>query len=115
MLRVFNKVDQIQNDFEDWHDGMSVAERENSVRISALHEMGLESLLYKVESMLGNTFYRKMHLLIPYTQGRAVSDLYTYGTVFSHKDGENGTEIEVNLPEKWQNIYRHFEVNRSLF
>lgn len=115
MVRVFNKVDQLENDFEDWHDGMSVADREHSVQISALHKQGLDALLHKIESMLGQTFYRRMHLLIPYTQGRAVSDLYTYGTVFSHKDGETGSEIEVNLPEKWQNIYRHFEVNRSLF
>lgn len=114
-LRVYNKVDQLDQDFEDWHDGLNLHEKEHSVRVSALQNQGIDILLAKIEELLGQTYYRRMHLLIPYSQGRVVSDLYTYGTVYSHKDGDSGTEIEVDLPEKWQNIYRHFEVNRSLF
>ncbi len=115
MLKVFNKVDQLDCGFMESHDGILFADKENSVQISALQKIGLDNFLAKIEEMLGRHYYRRMHLLIPYSQGRAVSDLYTYGTVVSHKDSESGTELEVDLPEKWQNIYRQYEVNRSLF
>lgn len=115
MLRVYNKVDQMESGFDNFEDGMSIQDNENAVKISALKKLGLDHLLTEIEKKLGETYYRHMHLLIPYTQCKALSALYTHGTVLSHKDSEKGAEIEVNLPEKWQNVYRQYEVNRSLF
>jgi len=114
-LKVFNKIDQLGEGFDDWEDGFMLNERDSTVKISALQQKGLDGLLSQIEQMLGQTYYRRMHLLIPYDKAGAVSGLYTHGMVFSHHDGEAGTEIEVDLPEKWQNIYRQFEINRSLF
>jgi len=37
---------------------------------------------------------------------KELKNIYTHGTVLSHKDQPEGTVIEVNLPEKWQNFYQ---------
>lgn len=108
MIRVMNKIDKLEvNLFQNsLLDGSS-----HVVKVSGLEGFGMDHLLCKLEDKLSQCYYRRMNLLIPHAQGKVLNGIYTHGCVLSSKTTEQGSVVEVDLPKKWQNVYRQFEVN----
>lgn len=111
VVKALNKIDRMEIDAAAELSGKLNG---NSVRISALTGVGLDDLLLKIEQKLSETYYKRMRLLIPYAQSRALSDLYTHGHVISIQGKDDGSEVEVSLPPKWQNIFKSFELQGEM-
>lgn len=111
MIRVMNKIDRIEIDLFENSAMNGVG---NVVKISALENFGIENLLEKIEDVLSEHFYRRVHLLVPHTDGRVLNEIYTHGCVHSNRNTAYGTEIDVDLPPKWQNMYKRFVIDRPV-
>lgn len=111
VVKALNKIDRM-----DLHAAEALAGvfKGGSVRTAALSGAGLDDLLLKVEERLAQTYYKRMRLLIPYSQARALSELYEHGRVISLKSLPEGSEVDVSLPPKWQNIYKPFAIQSEL-
>ncbi len=107
---IVNKIDKIDVDlFENsFMNGVG-----NVIKISALEEFGLDRLLTKIEDSLSENFYHRVQLLVPHTDGRILNDIYTHGCVHSTRNTAYGSEIDVDLPPKWHNMFRRFIVDAS--
>lgn len=79
------------------------------ISVSGLKGFGMETLLHSIEAKLSDSSYRKMQLLIPHQNGKVLNDIYTHGCVLSTTSTEVGSMIEVNLPPKWQAVFKEFE------
>lgn len=111
IIKVLNKVDCLEiSDTEDLAGIFNGC----SVKISALNGIGLTDVLNTIADKLGETYYRNMRLFIPHAQARELSNLYTYGRVLSTIGHAEGSEVQVSLPPKWQNIYKAFELQAEL-
>ncbi len=108
LIRAMNKIDLIdetlnQSDPTDGNMG-------NMVRLSSLKSYGLENVLDKIEVTLSKHYYKHVQLLIPHDQGKALNMVYNHGCVLSSKNTPEGTLITANLPQKWHNLYKCYEV-----
>lgn len=108
IIRVMNKMDKIEPGF---FDPTLIKGTGNIVKMSALEEQGMDKLMTKIEQSLSQNYYRRMHLLIPHAQGKVLNEIYTHGCVHHTRNTADGAEVEVDLPPKWQNMYRHFSVD----
>lgn len=68
----------------------------NDVRVSALKKIGLDNMLTKMCSLLGNT-RRQVKLLIPYADGSLASKIRKQGAVINEEYREDGLFIEAIL------------------
>lgn len=81
--------------------------RPGGVAVSALTGEGLHDVLLAIEAELAK-FDRRVRLFIPHTDGRAMNDVFTHGTVHSREFSDSGALIEVNLSDKWHNRYQKY-------
>ena len=113
MLYVYNKADLVSPDDIPGLAGMTperVREHlpimtENSIYLSAKERIGMEELIRLIEKKLSGG-YRECTLLIPYSNGRAVSYLNENAVVYETEYLEEGVKLRVNCREK---DYRYYE------
>ncbi|HYM91045.1 MAG TPA: GTPase HflX [bacterium] len=92
-IRAVNKVDRIPP--EDLRD--ILAELPDAVPISALRQVGLLNLLRRISQRLPDPAHR-ITLVIPYAEGRVLSQVYAHGRVLRRQDGDNAMTVEVEVP-----------------
>lgn len=88
MLYVYNKADKVDT------DALPIV-TENSIYMSAKQKIGMEELVSLIEEKLSGG-YRECSMLIPYTDGRAVSYLNENAVVYDTQYKEDGVLIRVN-------------------
>jgi GTP-binding protein HflX len=92
-INAINKVDRIPpetlRDIE--------AEVPDAVPISALRRLGLVNLLRKISQRLPDPT-RRISLVIPYADGKVLSQIYAQGRVLRRDDHDNAMVVEVEVP-----------------
>lgn len=103
MLYVYNKADKVDSEtlpemqetsHRKEHPRLPVV-MENSIYMSAKEKIGMEELICLIERKLSGG-YRECSMLIPYTDGRAVSYLNENAVVYETQYKEDGVLIKVN-------------------
>lgn len=115
MLYVYNKADLVSPDKIPGMAGReleAVAEAlpqvtENSIYLSAKERVGMEELICLIERKLAGG-YQECTLLIPYTDGRAVSYLNENGVVFQTEYLEEGVKMQVNCRREDYSFYQKY-------
>jgi GTPase len=90
-------------DFQEYGD---------TVRVSAQHKLGLDTLLNSIEKTLALQL-KQVKLLIPYEKGDLVAQLYQLAQVKSQEHTENGVLLEVELPKPLYAHYKHFALGKA--
>ena len=94
-ILVYNKIDLVDN-----QDVLPVlAQSENTLLISAKAGLGFEELKKLIASNL-NMLFRKVQLLIPYTDTAAVAKVHALADVVSTEYLEQGVSMTVNIAEE---------------
>jgi GTP-binding protein HflX len=93
-LAVLNKIDRAAPDLE--LDALLA--RTDGVAVSAETGAGIPELLVRIDGALEPGTPR-VSLIIPYTNGRALSLCYRRGRVLARHDGPTGVRLDVELPE----------------
>lgn len=94
MLYVYNKADKVTFDAAPDCSRLPVV-TENSIYLSAKEKIGMEELICLIEEKLSGG-YKECSMLIPYTDGRAVSYLNENAVVYDTQYKEEGVLIKVN-------------------
>ncbi|MCH5260206.1 MAG: GTPase HflX [Lachnospiraceae bacterium] len=113
MLYIYNKSDLVSPDEIPGLAGMTperIREHlpimtENSIYLSAKERIGMEELIRLIEKKLSGG-YKECMLLIPYTDGRAISYLNENAVVYETEYLEEGVQLRVNCREQ---DYRYYE------
>lgn len=115
MLYVYNKSDLVSPDEIPGLAGIS-RERmkenlpvmtENSIYLSAKERTGMEELICLIEKKLSGG-YHECTLLIPYTDGRAISYLNENAVVYETEYLENGVRLRANCRTQDYQYYRKY-------
>ncbi|MDO5669503.1 MAG: GTPase HflX [Corynebacterium sp.] len=105
---VVNKIDQA--------DPLVLAELrhavEDAVYVSAVTGEGIPELEARIELFL-NSLDAHLRLLVPFTRGDIISRLHEYGTVRSEEYTEDGTLIDVRLPQSMAAELAEFAVEEE--
>ena len=83
---------------------------DNSIYLSAKERIGMEELIGFIERKLSGG-YRECTMLIPYTDGRAVSYLNENGIVLDTEYLEEGVHLRVNCREQDYRFYQKYVVS----
>lgn len=120
MLYVYNKADKAASDLpeavhahtENGVKHLAGAESlklpvvtKNSIYLSAKYKIGIEELVDMIEQKLSGG-YRECSMLIPYTDGRAVSYLNENAVVYDTQYKEDGVLLRVNCKAE---DYRYYD------
>lgn len=116
MLYVYNKADLVSpdaipglSDVAPEHlEAHLPAVTENGIYLSAKKRIGMEELICLIEKKLSGG-YRECTLLIPYTDGRAVSYLNEHGVVYETEYLEEGVRMRVNCKVEDYNFYQKYQ------
>ena len=98
MIYVYNKADKVEPD-------MLPIVKSDSIYMSAKEKIGLEELICLIEKKLAGS-YRECTMLIPYTDGRAVSYLNENAVVHETQYREEGVFMRLNCKAE---DYRYYE------
>ena len=120
MLYAYNKADLVN---ADKIPGMAGAEpgqvtaalpqvTENSIYLSARERIGMEELVCLIEKKLAGG-YQECTLLIPYTDGRAVSYLNENAVVSETEYMEEGVRLRVNCRVEDYRFYQKYHVSEK--
>ena len=104
MLYLSNKADLVT---QEHLPGPLPAVSGDSIYLSAKKRIGMEELICLIEEKLSGG-YRECTLLIPYTDGRAVSYLNENGVVYETEYLENGVRLRVNCKVEDYNFYQKY-------
>ena len=104
MLYVYNKADLVTSEHLL---GPLPAVSGDSIYLSAKKRIGMEELICLIEEKLAGG-YKECTLLIPYTDGRAVSYLNENGIVYETEYLENGVRLRVNCKVEDYNFYQKY-------
>ena len=94
-LVALNKIDRLENPDQA---SEQLAQYPNSLAVSAATGYGIAGLLNRIEGILQST-RPTMTLLIPYDRGDLISTLYQQAIVEKEAHLEEGTRLEVHVPE----------------
>lgn len=117
MIYVYNKADLVSPDDVPGLAGV-VQEQlcahlpvvtENSIYLSAKNRIGMEELIGLIEKKLSGG-YKECTMLIPYTDGRAVSYLNENGIVYESEYLEEGVQLRVNCRQSDYQYYQKYVV-----
>ena len=117
MIYAYNKADKVSPDDIPGLAGIEQEHlrahlpvvNENSIYLSAKEQIGMEELVVLIEKKLAGG-YKECTLLIPYTDGRAVSYLNENGVVYETKYLEEGVRLRVNCRVQDYEYYRRYRV-----
>ncbi|MBD5507551.1 MAG: GTPase HflX [Lachnospiraceae bacterium] len=104
MLYVYNKADLVT---PEHLPGPLPAVSGDNIYLSAKKRIGMEELICLIEEKLAGG-YKECTLLIPYTDGRAVSYLNENGVVYETEYLENGVRLRVNCKVEDYNFYQKY-------
>lgn len=112
MLYIYNKSDLVSTDALPGLSGVEEARliehlpvtTEDAIYLSAKKRIGMEELVCLIEEKLAGG-YRECTLLIPYTDGRAVSYLNENAVVFETEYEEDGVRMRVNCKKEDYGYY----------
>ena len=115
MLYVYNKADLVSPDDIPGLAGIKPEQlqthlpimSENGIYLSAKERIGMEELIRLIEKKLAGG-YKECTLLIPYTDGRAVSYLNEYGVVYETHYLEDGVRLRVNCRVQDYEYYKEY-------
>jgi GTP-binding protein HflX len=113
MIYVYNKADKVQDDAipagpgAEKKGGVLPAITGDGIYLSAKERHGMEELLVLIEQKLSHA-YRECELLIPYTDGRAVSYLNENAVVYETEYLENGIRMHVNCRAEDYHYYEKY-------
>jgi GTP-binding protein HflX len=88
VVTVWNKIDRLPDD---------EIEQNHALQISALTGRGIPGLLERVEQILNGSM-KLVELLLPYTEGRLLGEIYRQGSVEREEHRGTGTFLRVHLP-----------------
>lgn len=94
MLYVYNKADKVASDAAPDCSRLPIV-TENSIYLSAKEKIGMEELICLIEEKMSGG-YKECSMLIPYTDGRAVSYLNENAVVYDTQYKEDGVLMRVN-------------------
>ncbi len=103
-ILVINKLDTMGDQLVPaWYadDEMEI------VAVSARTGRGVEDLLAAMERALEGQRNR-VHLRIPYAEGKALADILAHGEIFSRRDLDDAVELDVRLSRILAGRYRNF-------
>lgn len=107
-LTVYNKVDQLdptlENDIRQIH-------QQGALYISALTGQGLPELLDAISNEILKD-YRRIDVLIPYTEGQLVSMLHEKGKIESLENQEKGIRVHGLVPKQLEGYFKSFETKK---
>lgn len=120
MIYVYNKADLVSPDKIPGMAGAAPEQvtaalpqvTENSIYLSAKERIGLEELIRLIEKKLAGG-YRECTLLIPYTDGRAVSYLNENAVVSRTEYLEEGVRLRVNCRVEDYRFYQKYHVSEK--
>ena len=104
MLYLYNKADLVT---QEHLPGALPAVSGDNIYLSAKKRIGMEELICLIEEKLSGG-YKECTLLIPYTDGRAVSYLNENGVVYETEYLENGVRLRVNCKVEDYNFYQKY-------
>lgn len=115
MLYIYNKSDLVSPDALPGLSGLEEARlaehlpvtAEDAIYLSAKKRIGMEELVCLIEEKLAGG-YRECTLLIPYTDGRAVSYLNENAVVFETEYVEDGVRMRVNCKKEDYGYYMKY-------
>lgn len=87
---------------------------DNSIYLSAKQRIGMEALICLIEKKLSGG-YQECTLLIPYTDGRAVSYLNEHAVVYETAYLEEGVQMRLNCRKEDYKYYEKYVIMDSLF
>lgn len=116
VIYIYNKADLVSTEMIPGLAGISQSRltehlpvvKENSIYLSAGQRIGLGELIELIEKRLSGGF-KECTLLIPYTDGRAVSYLNEHGVVRETEYLEEGVRMKVNCRLEDYRYYRKYE------
>ena len=116
MIYVYNKADRVSPEVIPGLAGLEQRQllkhlpvvTEDAIYLSAREQIGMEQLIVLMEKKLAGG-YRECTLLIPYTDGRAVSYLNEHGVVYETDYREDGVRIRVNCRQEDYQYYKKYE------
>lgn len=116
VIYIYNKADLVSTEMIPGLAGISQSRltenlpvvKENSIYLSAGQRIGLGELIELIEKRLSGGF-KECTLLIPYTDGRAVSYLNEHGIVREAEYLEEGVRMKVNCRLEDYRHYRKYE------
>lgn len=104
LIHALNKMDMVAHEDK--------LERKNVVPISALTGQGIDDLLKMVDKMLSNML-TWVTLFLPHDSGNILSQLYQHGHVYQVINHDDGTQIDVALPQKWHMKFKKYILDES--
>lgn len=115
MIYVYNKVDMVSPEVVPGLAGIAQEKllshlpvvTDQAVYLSAKKQIGMEQLIELIEKKLAGG-YQECTLLIPYTDGRAVSYLNEHGVVYETEYREDGIRIHVNCRQEDYQYYKKY-------
>ena len=105
-LVALNKIDRLE---DPEYASEQLAQYPNSLAISAVSGYGMPALLNRVEGQL-QSMRSTMTLLIPYNRGDLISTLYQHAIVEKETHLEQGTRLEVHVPEQLVQVVEPFRL-----
>ncbi len=116
VIYIYNKADLVPTEMIPGLAGISQSRltehlpvvKENSIYLSAGQRIGMGELIELIEKRLSGGF-KECTLLIPYTDGRAVSYLNEHGIVREAEYLEEGVRMNVNCRLEDYRYYRKYE------
>jgi len=109
VLVALNKIDGLP---EPVPAGDCPVEFPDSVAVSALEGIGLDTLLARVEAVLATEMVR-VSVQIPYERGDLTALFHEQGTVMATVHDGQGTALEGYLPRRWLEPFRPYLVQAS--
>lgn len=115
MLYLYNKADLVEPEALPGLAGIEAGQvlrslpivTQDSIYMSAKERIGMEELICLIEQKLSGG-YRECDMLIPYTDGRAVSYLNEHGVVHDTQYLEDGVQLKVRCLEADYQYYRKY-------
>ena len=93
-LRVLNKIDLLPGARRD-----ALRDDSSTVHISAAKEIGLGSLLERIDAMVEDDPVRRVHLQIPQKEGKALAMLQAGARIYSRQYKDGVVDLEAEAPE----------------
>ncbi|MBN2898334.1 MAG: GTPase HflX [Clostridia bacterium] len=101
MLFAYNKIDLVDHEIDHLKEG--------AYQTSAVTGMGLDGLIQGIVKEVFNDIVSAT-FLVPFDQGRILSELCNAGKVLSTDYLETGTKVRLELHEKDYNKYKNFSI-----
>ncbi len=102
-LRVMNKIDLLPPRQRD-----SLRDAENTIHVSAAKDIGMSTLLDRIDQMLPGDALSRVHLRVPQKEGKTLAMLEARARIYSRKYKDGSVELEVEAPESVLRRIREF-------